>query len=329
MHARSLQLLFIIVSTGVLASLSLIANYVRKINDKQIVTGYPVQKSEQQELWEFVEKIANSVGTKMPDNVMLGLGDNYYVSQSGITYLSGELKGKTLFISLSCLYRFTQEELEAIIVHELSHFKGSDTFYTLHFYPTWRKIVNSVFGLDNIVTASAENVLNVAIKPVRFLLVSFMNLFQLSEAKFHKEREKIADLNAGKLTSNKTMACALVKLSFFSNFWNMVEKESVSAISNNQYIINKDDLFNHIIDNSDVKMEDIKKILETSTISHPMDSHPSLFERLYYLGVDLDDILKELYLSHKDKNATFLIKNIHEIEENLSFAEYKQQIPDN
>ncbi|GHT54762.1 hypothetical protein AGMMS50233_03600 [Endomicrobiia bacterium] len=312
MHAISLKLLFIIVSTGVLASLSLIANYIRKINGKQIVTGYPVQKSEQQELWEFVEKIANSVGTKMPDNVMLGLGDNYYVSQSGITYLSGELKGKTLFISLSCLYRFTQEELEAIIVHELSHFKGGDTFYTFHFYPTWRK---------------AENVLNVAIKPVRFLLVSFMNLFQLSEAKFSKKREKIADLNAGKLTSNKTMACALVKLSFFLNFWNMVEKESVSAISNNQYIINKDDLFNHIIDNSDVKMEDIKKILETSTISHPMDSHPSLFERLYYLGVDLDDILKELYLSHKDKNATFLIKNIHEIEENLSFAEYKQQIP--
>ncbi|GHT41781.1 hypothetical protein AGMMS49921_05520 [Endomicrobiia bacterium] len=95
MHARSLQLLFIIVSAGVLASLSLIVNYIRKINDKQIVTGYSVQKSEQQELLEFVEKIANSVGTKIPDNIVLGLGDNYYVPQSGITCLSGELKGKT------------------------------------------------------------------------------------------------------------------------------------------------------------------------------------------------------------------------------------------
>ncbi|GHT45153.1 hypothetical protein AGMMS49936_01940 [Endomicrobiia bacterium] len=49
-HARSLELLFIIVSTGVLASLSLIANYIRKINDEEIITGYSVQKSEQQEL---------------------------------------------------------------------------------------------------------------------------------------------------------------------------------------------------------------------------------------------------------------------------------------
>ncbi|GHT37790.1 hypothetical protein AGMMS49593_05670 [Endomicrobiia bacterium] len=95
MHARSLELLFIIVSTGVLASLSLIANYIRKINDEEIITGYSLQKSEQQELWEFVEKIANSVGTKIPDNIVLGLGDNYYVSQSGITCLSSELKGKT------------------------------------------------------------------------------------------------------------------------------------------------------------------------------------------------------------------------------------------
>ena len=222
------------------------------------------------------------------------------------------------------MYRFTQEELKAIIVHELSHFKGRDTLYTLHFYQTWKNVENSILWLDNIMMSS-ENVSNVAIIPVLFLLVNFMELFQLSKAKFSKEREKIADLNGGKLTSNKTMASALVKVSFFSRFWNIVEEKSISAVSNNQYITNKNTLFNHIIDDTDMKVEDIKKFLETNIISHPTDSHPSLFERLHYLSVDLlDDVLKELHLSHKDENAAFLIKNIHEVEENLSIIE--QQI---
>ena len=60
------------------------------------------------------------------------------------------------------------------------------------------------------------------------------------------------------------MASTLVKLTFFSSFWNIVEEKSISAVSNNQCITNKDTLFNHIIDNTDMKMEDIKKFLETN-----------------------------------------------------------------
>jgi len=130
--------------TGVLTSLYLILNIFKKIYKKQIIIGYSVKKIEQQKLWNFVVEISNRLHTSVPDNIILGLGIDYYVLQSDITCLSGELKGKTLFISLSCLYWFTQEELRAIIAHELSHFVGRDTLYTLHFYSTWRRIGNVI-----------------------------------------------------------------------------------------------------------------------------------------------------------------------------------------
>jgi Zn-dependent protease with chaperone function len=161
----------------------------------------------------------------------------------------------------------------------------------------------------------------VFIIPIYFLLHSFMNLFQLTEAKFSRQREKVADLNGAKFTSNKSMANALVKVSFFSKFLDLVEEESIKAIQSNQYITNKVKLFNHIVDTTTLETDKIKQILETNKGSHPLNSHPSLFERLYYLQTDLDDLLKELYISKKEKNAASLIIDIDKFAENISLAE--------
>jgi hypothetical protein len=119
------------------------------------------------------------------------------------------------------------------------------------------------------------------------------------------------------------MANALVKVSFFSKFLDLVEEESIKAIQNNQYLTNKVKLFNHIVDDNSMTLETdkIKQILETSVSSHPVDTHPSLFERLHYLQFDLDDLLKELYISKKNKNVASLIIDIDKIEENISLAE--------
>jgi len=311
------KLLILIVLGGIYAFYYLISNLFKKINKEQTIIGYSVDRSEQNKLWDFIIKISNNFNTKVPDNVVLGLGDNYYVLQSDIICLSGHLQGKTLFISLPCLYKFTEEEFESIIVHELSHFKGQDTLYTLHFYSTWRKIENSISDLDSINT-------NITLLPIRFLLVNFMNLFQLAEAKFSREREKIADLNGAKFTSNRSMAKALVKLSFFSNFWEFVERKTIETIRNEQYITNKNKLFNHLIANTTIENDKIKQLLETKIISHPVDSHPSLFERLFYLEMNLDDLLRELYISKDDISAASLINNIEKFEEDLSYTEQEK-----
>jgi len=84
-------------------------------------------------------------------------------------------------------------------------------------------------------------------------------------------------------------------------------------------------LFNHMICESENKFnkDNVREVLKTHTISHPTDSHPSLFERLCYLQVSLDEIFDRLYLT-EDKDAIALIEDIEKIEENLSLAE--QQI---
>lgn len=81
-------------------------------------------------------------------------------------------------------------------------------------------------------------------------------------------------------------------------------------------------LFNDIIDNTPLEIDSIKQIVQSDqSVSHPTDTHPSLVDRLHYLKIDLDDLLKELYISEKEENAASLINDIEKVEENISLAE--------
>jgi len=60
----------------------LIVNIFKKIYKKQIIIGYSVKKREQQKLWNFVAEISSRLHTSVRDNIILGLGVDYYVLQS-------------------------------------------------------------------------------------------------------------------------------------------------------------------------------------------------------------------------------------------------------
>jgi hypothetical protein len=76
------KFLLLICLTGVLTSLYLIVNIFKRIYKKQIIIGYSVKKREQQKLWNFVAEISSRLHTSVRDNIILGLGVDYYVLQS-------------------------------------------------------------------------------------------------------------------------------------------------------------------------------------------------------------------------------------------------------
>ena len=94
-----------------------------------------VSPEEAPELWSAIRTAAERLHTTPPDNLLIGLQFNFYVTELAVWHDGGRAAGKTLFLSLPLLKQLSPEEVVAIIGHELGHFIGEDTKLTREFYP--------------------------------------------------------------------------------------------------------------------------------------------------------------------------------------------------
>lgn len=307
-------LMFSIALAGGIASLVLLYNMFKMINKQIVVKGVLVTRQQQPGLWKMVQNVTNKMGTKLPDNIIVYFGDNYFVTQAPVVCYSGVSTGRTLVISLPCLYKFTEAEFKAILVHEFSHFQGLDTVYSIWFYSSWGRLS------DAYKTVSQSN--DIASLCTVMLLDSFMQCFVKPKAYFDRLREKRADLNAANLTSNTAIAGALVKLTLYSICWKVVEKEKIDARAQGKYIKNESIVFNIACDNlagHKNKNDLIKDYLNTTTNieTNSLDEHPCLKDRLEYVGICYNKA-EELLKATKSVPAIKMFDNLLQLEEELS-----------
>ena len=91
-----------------------------------------------------------------PDAVVVGLTGGFFVSSGPKLLQPGEipLTGRTLYVPLPYLPLLRADELAAIIGHELAHFSGSDTEYSLQFLPIYAGVERS---LDAVIAAGTTS----------------------------------------------------------------------------------------------------------------------------------------------------------------------------
>ena len=306
------KLLIIIAAIGLFTSISILKTLVRRIKAQNVVVGCAVSKKEQPKLWEFVRDTAKKFNATAPKNIVLGLGCYFFVTEADVLCLSGKLTGRTLFLSISCLKNFSQHELEAIIIHELSHFEGKDTVFGLRLHPTWQKTHSVVANIS-----STDSALLI---PFQLVFDGFVTLFAEAYGKFSKQSEEAADKNAARIVSNKDIASALVKLNLFSLYWRQVERDSVELVKDGKCLTNKSLAFCELLTTTKLNRADMTKALQLEEKSLPADSHPSLGERLEYLGVDATKVLPNVYKTENDSSVAVLIESIDKISEELSAA---------
>lgn len=224
------------------------------------------------ELWAAVREAAARLQTAPPDHIIIGMQLNFFVSEFEVQHDNGVVHGKTLFLSYPLLRQLSEEEIIAIIGHELGHFIGEDTELTRHFYPLWRKAA-----------ATSQQVgANPLIAWTSFQFLSFFALtFAKTENAYSREREILADQKAAELTSPATAARALVK------FHAMVEgiHRGITAVvrSGDANAATFETALGH-------KLPDDPEFwtgLFEESVPHPMDSHPALRARLGSLGQEL------------------------------------------
>lgn len=254
----------------------------------------------------------------MPDNILVGLGVDCYVTEANVTCLKEKLKGRTLFLSLPLMRRLGKSELLAIVGHELGHFRGADTFYSQKFYPIYR---GAYEGLEAL--APNEGASNFVLLPVYALFAHFMDEFSKIQIKISRSRELVADKAGSELSTPEIMASALTKICAFSEFWSTVENKMIQMVKQNQQLRNCSQAYAEFIDTMS-EGELLTHLHSEPKISHPTDTHPPFHLRLKELGFDLEDCTRLLNHPMGEAASMLLQDSLEKIEIELNDIEHAQ-----
>ena len=255
---------------------------------QSFIIGKRLSSEEYPDIWSFVRQAATRLGALMPDNIIVGLGTAFYVTESSVTCLKEKLKGRTLFLSVPMMRQLSRNELLAIVGHELGHFRGSDTVYSQKFYPIYK---SAHLGLESFLLKDGTP--NFFALPVYALFAHFMDEFSRIEASIGRSRELLADKAGMELTTNAITASALVKIYAYSNCWSSIENKIFHLVKQGQQLDNASLHFSQYV-TALTKEQLLKQINEEHKIPHPTNTHPRLTDRLKQLDVRMDDCLRLL-----------------------------------
>jgi Zn-dependent protease with chaperone function len=278
------------------------------------IAGIAVEPAEQPRLTEFAREVARDVGTQPPDVVTVGLDPTYFVIEGDARMLNGLRRGRLLFLSLPLSRVLTRNELRAVLGHEMGHFKGDDTTYSRRFAPVYRSATESFAA----VSSAASGLSGLALVPTLAILDLFLGSFALAERAVSRERELEADRVGMAVASPATLAAALIKLQAFVPIWNDVVARVARSIGLGRPVENPSLTFAARA-RQGATAGSVEE-LEGTVVSHPIDSHPPLHERLARVEVDFASVADRALSGSVEDPASGLIYDLDGIEATLSVS---------
>ncbi len=256
--------------------------------DPMRLLGRAVSEEEAPKVWAFVREVAQKAGATMPSGIVLGLDECFFVTEHPVTLASGGPvpAGRILYMGLPYMAFMTRAEAAAVIGHELGHFTGADTEYSLQFSPIYASAVNNLRAVATTADAEDSSVVGWVSKPAFLLGEFFLDSFHLAVQHWSRIREFAADAMGASVAGSKAIALSLLRISvlapkideILAENWNKGGKLPGGVLAGVQALVRKDGL------------ADPKEHLEDAQ-SHPTDSHPPVRARLEALGIEPSDEL--------------------------------------
>ena len=314
------------------------------------VLGVKLEPNEQPKLWGFVRELAAKAGAKVPDHLIVGFTPNFFATEAKVVCASGTYEGETMYLSLPLCRIMSRSELAAVVLHELAHFKGEDVKFSIHFYPIYRGIAESIVGVSN---ASARVVdlgkyipiaafklmfalAGLTLLPSVYLLNFFFEAFSKAENSISRDRELAADALGARFEGQRAMGAVLVKVAAYSQVWTDLvlwarasHKDGVVNYGGKSYeprrwFYNMSQLFAAMA--SEAAGDSLLKDLGAVETPHPTDTHPPLGIRLKALSTSVEAVTPEALKLDYEEECGSLFEDMEQLEVRISDIEWQVSI---
>ena len=254
------------------------------------VLGQVVTPEQAPALWARVRELADQLGALAPEHIVLGMTEGFYVTSSDVNLLpSGTaLKGRTLHVPMLYLGLLDSAETGAVIGHELAHFAGADTEYSLRFVPIYEGIGRSL-GVIAETMLQSDVLQRTTLWPAFMLGEYFMERFDHAVNHWSRVRELAADAAGAKLTGNIAIASALVRIAAIDPLLQQGVSTHVARATNpSSEHVRTGDLPGSLVQELAVQPLTLPEEDMAASLPHPSDTHPSNLVRLQSLQVTVE-----------------------------------------
>ncbi|WP_447803144.1 M48 family metalloprotease [Pseudomonas serbica] len=255
------------------------------------VLGQVVTPEQAPALWARVRELADQLGALAPEHIVLGMTEGFYVTSSDVNLLpSGTaLKGRTLHVPMLYLGLLDSAETGAVIGHELAHFAGADTEYSLRFVPIYEGIGRSL-GVIAETMLQSDVLQRTTLWPAFMLGEYFIERFDHAVNHWSRVRELAADAAGAKLAGNIAIASALVRIAAIDPLLQQGVSTHVARATNpSAEHVRTGDLPGSLVQELAVQLLTLPEEDMAASLPHPSDTHPSNLERLASLQVTVKE----------------------------------------
>lgn len=224
-----------------------------------------------------INEVCSKLNIQIPNNILLSFRPTFYVTESTITTLKSKYKGRSLVIGIGHLRHLNNNEFKAIIAHEMGHFTGKDTIFSIYIAPLY-KCIKRIIGILGQYSDDST-IIFLPMLPLILILKIYYNLYAKLESKISRQREKRADYIATLLYGKNNFCNALTKTIIYDiEFSNKYLKDYIAILKENKMFINYFSYFDTKLNKN--KLNDKSSINDIST---EYSSHCSTQKRFMYV----------------------------------------------
>ncbi len=251
------------------------------------VLGQMASRAHMPALWAFVEQVAERIGATLPDTIVVGLNEGFFVTEHRVRLTNGEQvpAGRVLYMPLPYLAFLDEAEVSAVIGHELGHFIGEDTLYSQYFSPIYSasiREIEAVAGSDR----SNGGTHAALTRPATLFGEMFLASFHEAVRFWSRQRELAADAVGARAAGAPAVAASLLRIAALephvsealARQWDEGGTLHGGVLAHVRALV------------AERGMNDPRGRLENRQ-AHPTDTHPELAQRLDALGMTLSSEL--------------------------------------
>jgi Zn-dependent protease with chaperone function len=306
MEVYSIKLILCVGVAAVVGVLGMIVVLFRKPSEALEVEGELLSESDAPELWARVRTLARKLDTSAPTHIIGGIDENFFVTEGTLDVAGTRVEGRMLYVSLSLLRILARSEADAVLAHELAHFREGDTAHGKQLAPALARFGRYLAELETHAVA----------RPVFCFMRAYYALFLLSLRSGSRKAELLADQLAARVTSGRDVARSLVRVQAYARFVDGVQR-SLFAIDAPHGELGLASRFVQGFAEY-ARSPNSHEELADAIAPHPFDTHPSLTERLANVGQPLAGrALADVLVARPEDSWTVTITSSAALEQRL------------